>query len=183
MSYIKGRVVKSSAPTSSDDSSKGYYVGFKWVDSSGSKTSYECYDDSVSAAVWRPTNTSPSSTPKIACCPFGAKSDGTGNFLIANGKSSDADDSTKPKTRQAIGEDGTLTKLVYQTKEGTTSTQMKIHINGVVEATVVLSSLNANFGGVEAISVSVSAGDYVEIEYDSSDKPGECTMYFIQELS
>ena len=118
----------------------------------------------------------------IACCPFGAKSDSKGKFLIANGKSTDADDSTKPKTRQPIGLDGTLTKLVYKTKEGTSSTQMKIHINGTVEETLTLSNINANFGGVETISVSVSAGDYVEIEYDDDDKPGECTMYFIEEL-
>lgn len=120
---------------------------------------------------------------KIACCPFGAKSDSLGKFLIANGKSTDADDSTKPKTRQPIAFDGTLKKLAYKTKDGSTSTQMKIHVNGSVEQTVVLSSMNANDGGVETISVSVTAGDYVEIEYDSSQKPGECTMYFIQELS
>lgn len=119
----------------------------------------------------------------IACCPFGAKSDSTGKFLIANGKSTDADDSTKPKTRQPIAVDGTLTKLAYKTKDGSTSTQMKIHINGSVEQTVVLSSMNANDGGVETISISVSAGDYAEIEYDSSQKPGECTMYFIQDIS
>jgi hypothetical protein len=120
--------------------------------------------------------------PVIACCPFGAKSDSLGKFLIANGKSSDADDNTKPKTRQPIALDGTLTKLVYKTKDGSTSTRMKIHINGVVEETVVLNSMNGNDGGVETISVSVSAGDYAEIEYDASQKPGECTMYFIQEL-
>jgi len=122
-------------------------------------------------------------TDRIACCPFGAKSDGLGKFLIANGKSSDADDSTKPKTRQPIGLPGTLTRLVYQTKEGTSSTQMKIHINGSVEATVLLVNINANFGGVETISVIVTAGDYVEIEWDASDKPGESTWYLIEEPS
>jgi hypothetical protein len=121
--------------------------------------------------------------PVVACCPFGAKSDSLGKFLIANGKSSDADDSTKPKTRQPIALDGTLIRLAYKTKDGSTSTQMKIHVNGSVEQTVVLSSMNANDGGVETISVSVTAGDYVEIEYDASQKPGECTMYFIQELT
>ena len=121
--------------------------------------------------------------PIIACCPFGAKSDSLGKFLIANGKSSDADDNTKPKTRQPIALDGTLTRLVYKTKEATSSTQLKIHINGVVLATVILTNINANFGGVVTISVSVLAGDYVEIEYDASDKPGECTMYFIEELT
>ena len=120
--------------------------------------------------------------PVIACCPFGAKSDSLGKFLIANGKSSDADDSSKSKTRQPIAIDGTLTRLVYKTKEATSSTQLKIHINGVVLATVILININSNFGGVETIGISVLAGDYVEIEYDASDKPGECTMYFIQEL-
>ncbi|NRA02896.1 MAG: hypothetical protein HRU00_09875 [Myxococcales bacterium] len=122
-------------------------------------------------------------TDTIACCPFGAKSDSLGKFLIANGKSTTADDSTKPRTRQPIGITGTLTGLVYQTADGSTSTQMKIHINGSVEATVVLGSMNADLGGAETISVSVSAGDYVEIEYDSSQKPGECTMYLIMEPS
>jgi len=121
--------------------------------------------------------------PIIACCPFGAKSDSIGRFLVANGKSSDADETSKTKTRQPIIEDGTLIRLAYQTKDGTTSTQMKVHVNGVVQATVVLSSMNANKTGVETISVSVLAGDYVEIEWDASDKPGECTMYFKQELS
>ncbi len=122
-------------------------------------------------------------TETIACCPFGAKSDGMGNFLIANGRSTDADDSTKPKTQQPIAADGTLVTLVYKTKEADTTTVMKVHVNGVVEATVLLASVNANFGGVETISVAVVAGDYVEIEYDAAQKPGECTMYFLQELS
>ena len=121
-------------------------------------------------------------SPIIACCTFGGKSDSLGKFLIANGKSSDNDDSTKPKTRQPIAFDGTLKKLVYKTKEGDTSTTMKIHINGVVEETVTLSSMNANNGGVEPVNVSVLSGDYVEIEYDANQKCGECTMYFIQEL-
>ncbi|NRA75123.1 MAG: hypothetical protein HRU16_04210 [Planctomycetes bacterium] len=122
-------------------------------------------------------------TDRIACCPFGAKSDSTGKFLIANGKSSDGDDSTKPKTRQPIGITGTLIVLAYKTKEATNTTLMKIHVNGSVEATVPLANINANFGGVETISVSVVAGDYVEIEYDDDDKPGESTMYFIMEPS
>jgi len=124
-----------------------------------------------------------SSVQKVPCCYFGGKSDSTGKFLIANGKSSDPDDSSKTKTRSPIVYDGTLTKLAYQTKEGTSSTRMKIHINGSVEETVTLSNINANFSGVETISVSVVEGDYVEIEYDGDDKPGECIMYFSQELS
>ncbi len=109
-------------------------------------------------------------------CPFGAKADNTGKFLVANGTSDKADDSSKPKTRHTIPISGTLTELVYLTKEGDTTTQMKIHINGVVEATVLLTNINANFGGVESISVSVNVEDEVEIEYDAGQKPGECTM-------
>lgn len=122
-------------------------------------------------------------TAKMACCSFGAKSDNTGKFLIANGKSTDADDSSKAKTRRAIPVSGTLIGLVYQTKEATNSTVMKVHINGAVVATVTLASINATFGGVETISVSVGAGDTAEIEYDTSDKPGECTMSFLLEYS
>ena len=118
----------------------------------------------------------------IACCVFGAKSDGLGRFLVANGMSSDGDDTTKPKTRQPVVLAGTLTKLAYQTKEADTTTQMKVHVNGVVQATVLLANVNANFGGVEAISVSVAAGDYVELEYDAGQKPDECTMYVLQEI-
>ena len=122
------------------------------------------------------------SVEKVTCCPFGAKSDGTGKFLIANGKSTDADDSSKDKTRQPLSS-GKLIKLIYKTKEADSNTQMKIHVNGVVEATVILTNINANFGGVETIDVDVVTGDYVEIEYDANQKPGECTMYFIQELT
>jgi hypothetical protein len=120
---------------------------------------------------------------KLAICPFGGKSDSLGSFLIANGKSTDADTGTKAKTRQPIGLNGKLVRLAYKTKDGDTTTQMKIHVNGSVEATVLLVNMNANSGGVEAIDVDVLPGDYVEIEWDAGQKPGECTMYFIQEAS
>lgn len=122
-------------------------------------------------------------TQLVSCCPFGAKSDGTGNFLIANGKSSDADDSSKDKTRQPIPYDGTLIGLAYKTKEADSTTTMKIHVNGVVEQTVILTNINANEGGIEALSVAVIAGDHVEIEYDANQKPGECTMSLNLETS
>jgi len=125
----------------------------------------------------------PSSVQKASCCPFGAKSDGTGKFLIANGKSSDADDSSKDKTRQPIPYTGTIVALVYKTKEADSTTQMKIHVNGVVEATVSLTNINADNGGIEVVSISVTAGDYVEIEYDANQKPGECTMSLNMEIA
>jgi len=122
--------------------------------------------------------------PKIiSCCVFGAKSDSLGKFLIANGKSSDGDDSSKDKTRQPIPHDGTITTLAYKTKEANSNTRMKIHINGVVEESVTLANINSDDGGVESVSIAVSEGDYVEIEYDANQKPGECTMFLLMELS
>jgi hypothetical protein len=81
-----------------------------------------------------------------------------------------------------IGSESSFSCIALTGEKGS-GTVKKIHVNGSVEETVSLSSINANFSGVETISVSVSAGDYVEIEYDSSQKPGECTMYFILEPS
>ena len=43
---------KSSAPTSADDASQGYYVGCLWVDES-TDTAYICVDDTLSSAVWK----------------------------------------------------------------------------------------------------------------------------------
>ena len=117
---------------------------------------------------------------EIPICPFGAKSDGTGNFLIANGKSSDGDDSTKPKTRQPIPINGTIIGIAYKTKDGDTTTQMKLHIDGVVEETIILSSMNANGQGREDFAGPiVTTANYSEIEYDAAQKPGECTMTLI----
>jgi len=49
MSVIKGLVLKTSNPTVNDDSSKGFYVGFEWVNGS---TTFKCYDSTVGSAVW-----------------------------------------------------------------------------------------------------------------------------------
>jgi hypothetical protein len=118
---------------------------------------------------------------EIPICPFGAKSDSLGKFLIANGKSSDADDSTKPKTRQPIPISGTIIGLAYKTKDGDTTTRMKLHINGVVEETITLSSMNGNGQGREDFAGAIvdAYSDYSEIEWDGGQKPGECTMTLI----
>lgn len=54
MSVFKGVIVKGSAPTVNDDISKGFYVGFDWVDSVGEK-SYTIVDSTIGAAVWKDT--------------------------------------------------------------------------------------------------------------------------------
>lgn len=114
-------------------------------------------------------------------CNFGAKSDDVGKFLIANGKSSDNDDSSKTKTRQVIAYTGNLEKLAYQTKDGQVTTQMKIHVNGLVAITVVLTNLSGTAkSGVESFTpYGVSPGDIIEVEYDATPKPGECIMKVI----
>ena len=137
------------------------------------------YDNASSSLKYQ--DESAGGTIEIPICPFGAKSDSVGSFLIANGKSSDADDSSKPKTRQPIPISGIIIGLAYKTKDGDTTTRMKLHINGVVEETITLSSMNANGQGREDfVGPTVDAyNDYGEIEWDGAQKPGECTMTLI----
>lgn len=55
MSYEKGVIVKSTAPTINDDGTKGFYVGFNWIDTS-SLLIYHLVDNTTGAAVWRTGN-------------------------------------------------------------------------------------------------------------------------------
>jgi|GEM_PF-4099629 len=52
MSFTKGVVVKSVAPTATDDITKGYYEGFSWIFSG---REYVCLVDTASSAVWEIT--------------------------------------------------------------------------------------------------------------------------------
>jgi len=113
--------------------------------------------------------------------PFGAKHDTLGRLSIANGKSSDADETSKAKTRQPISLDGTIKKVAYQTKQGDSTTEVKIHVNGSVVDTFTLSNINAAFGGVETRSIAVLAGDYVEIGWSAGTQPNESTWFLLLE--
>lgn len=55
MSFVKGVISKTTSPTVNDDSSKGFYVGFMWVNTTD-RTVYECYSNSLGAAVWGISN-------------------------------------------------------------------------------------------------------------------------------
>ena len=121
--------------------------------------------------------------PTIVAYPIGAKFNDHGKFGIANGKSSDNDDSSKPKTRQPIVAAGTITGVAFQTQSADTTSQMKIHINGVVQATFTLASISPLYAGFEAVSVAVALGGHVEIEFDAGTDPGESTWAFLQVLS
>jgi|GEM_PF-3632400 len=49
MSFTKGVVVKSVAPTATDDVTKGFYRGFRWV---FADAMYDCCDATMGEAVW-----------------------------------------------------------------------------------------------------------------------------------
>lgn len=123
--------------------------------------------------------------PPILCGSWGGKSDGLGRFVIVNGKTSDGDDTTKPKTRGVAPYDGTITRVAYQTQSGTVNVGMVIHVAGV--AAVGGDFILGGVAGVAAVSVAVSAGDALEIEYDddntTGDKPGESAWTLYMEAS
>ena len=184
---LRDTIVQAGAPGVADDDANGFSVGNRIIDTAAN-TVYECVDSSTGAAVWKDLTAAPPAPPYvISVCPFGAKSDGTGKFLIANGKTSDGDDSSKDKTRQAVPVPAGITSarliaLVHYSKEADLTTVMKVHINGLVVDTITLAP-NANGAGQEAMSETVADGDYAEIEYDANQKPGECAMSFLLEVT
>jgi hypothetical protein len=55
MSVIKGVISKASAPLVTDDNTKGFYIGFKWTDTS-TNIVYEAISVGTGVAVWEKTN-------------------------------------------------------------------------------------------------------------------------------
>lgn len=113
--------------------------------------------------------------------PFGAKHDSLGRLAVANGKSSEGDAASASKTRQPISLDGTIKKVAYQTKQGDSTTELEISVNGSVVDTFTLSNINASFGGVETRAIAVLAGDYVEIGWSAGTQPNESTWFLLLE--
>lgn len=102
-------------------------------------------------------------TPKGYTLPFGGNGNNTGRYFAANGYHSYIiTSSLNQQNQHVVPASGTITAVAYITESGTTSTVIKIHINGVVQATFNLDGSE----GVESVSVAVSAGDRVAIEYD-----------------
>jgi len=121
---------------------------------------------------------------KIAVGHFGGKFNSVATFVPHLGKSTDVCQATSYKVRCPIPAAGTLSEVSYQCRYGDTTTQMKIHINGTVEETFTLSDIGGTYNsGVETVSVSVLAGDVLELEYDDFQKPGEGTWIVMMELS
>lgn len=68
MSLQKGVIIKANAPTVNDDNTKGFYNGFRWINSSTTPaTIYTCTNNATGAAVWIPelrvSNSSTYSSP------------------------------------------------------------------------------------------------------------------------
>lgn len=114
---------------------------------------------------------------------FGGKMNDLGKFAPVGGMTTDADWASAPRTRAPIPVAGSITTIAYQTQAADVTTTLKIHINGVVQATQALASVNASFGGVETVAVAVAAGDYCELELDAGTDPNESIFYLILEAS
>ena len=123
------------------------------------------------------------SATAVLALPFGAKLDNLGFFAIASGRASRPDTSGGADSEQPMPASGTLTKLAYKTSSADATSTLKIHVNGVVQATVALTNVNAHNGGVETVSVAVSAGDYCEVEYDAGQAPDESTLIVLLEVT
>jgi len=124
-------------------------------------------------------NTAKVSNKEYSTLLFGAKFDTAGKFAQANARSSDADETSKPKTRQPCVAAGTITRVAWFSQFGDLTVTMKIHVDGVVEDTFNLTGVS----GTLAVSAAVSAGSYVELEYDGGTQPKESTWNLTMELT
>lgn len=84
MSVIKGVVVKTTSPAVTDDNTKGFYVGFKWVNTA-TDTTYNCADASTGTAVWTISSTPTSNTWNPPTIPLGALLASGASFFINGG--------------------------------------------------------------------------------------------------
>jgi len=110
---------------------------------------------------------------------FGAKFDSAGRYAQANARASDADETSKPKTRQPCVAAGTITRVAWFSQFGDATVLMNIRVDGVV-----LDSFNlTGSSGHASVSAAVSAGSYVELQYDSGTQPKESTWNLTLELS
>lgn len=134
MSFTKGVVSKGSAPTVDNDSTEGFYVGFRWIDTSTSTpTIYACVDTSVGAAIWIGFNLQDiynlsNTNPQILT------NSTKGAFKIKRGSDDDTDD-------------------VFETQNGAGTTKFSITGEGIAQAIQYNDAIGVTIAGASALPV------------------------------
>jgi hypothetical protein len=157
MSVIKGVVVKTSAPTVNDDGTKGYYVGFSWVDSS-TDTIYTCADNTTATAVWVLTATTTSNEWHPPAVPLGSVLiSGGSNFFINGGAG--------VYLSLPSGADSTVFFNDILQNEG-------LDYDGSDLAVVIRCRLSSNGGGGDTVGIlfSYALTNVAQVDYDVSSE-------------
>lgn len=159
MSFSKGVVVKTSAPSSTDDGTKGFYVGFNWVFASGGTLiTYQCTDNSTGAAVWNVTSSN----------------QGGGDSFCFSGSVNNASITTSQDLRQSGGVRTNLSPYImpkagklfamsasHQGAPAGKNWTLEVFKNGVSAATLVLNAVAKNQR--DDLSVAFAQGDEVRL--------------------
>lgn len=102
---------------------------------------------------------------------FGADLLTAGRYAAVNGYSAVAERAALDFGSEASApRKGTITSLAWNTELGDATTVIKILVAGAVQATVTLSGAQ---GVDETLSVAVTAGQKVALEFDAGTAPGE----------
>lgn len=113
---------------------------------------------------------------------FGGKMNVLGRFAVANGVANTINSTSGTTTRQPVPSGGTLIFLAYNIESGNIETQVKIHLNGVVVATIPLNTVSFVNTGVVTIAVPIPVfpAQYMELEYDAGQSPDDSTFIVSQ---
>lgn len=98
----------------------------------------------------------------------------TGNFAAAHGSGLSTQATSQTRTRVSVPVDGTLNAVSWNQATASSAT-MKFHLNGVEDDTFTASG---NSGVDTSVSITVSAGDYIELEYDAGTAPGDSSWWY-----
>ena len=121
--------------------------------------------DGTGAANWVAI-TFKAPTPTLS---WGGTWNNVGFFLPCNGTTAEACVASGNSTRFPVSVAGTIDKASFY-HSGNLSVDnatIKIHVNGVVQATLTAVGGAASVDVFTGIGVAVAAGDYVEVEYDA----------------
>lgn len=108
---------------------------------------------------------------------FGGQMNTAGYYYMANGTSSSVQlASSTVQTRLIVPSAGTITAVSWLSSTADATTDLKIWIDGGSSTKLDLTGAT---GIITGLSVAVSAGSYIEIEFDANTAPsyGTCTVY------